>query len=305
MPRQEIAQGGLRWIHINQPTAEDITFIKSLHAFDTIVLDYVSSPTLHPSLEEFGDHIFFILHFPIIFRSEHPNRAIEVDFLLTKNLIITLTYEHYQRLETLFKHGQTDARLQARYFRSHSGYVLYMILERLYHLMIRDRDYIEKSISKLERAIFAKADESLVERISSLMRDILDFRRVFSTQDSILKHLPKALRRLYGTSPGPQFTNILVTHDRLRMLIDNHKETIDALQTTYRSLIDNRISRIVKVLTIFSAIILPMSLIASIWGMNQQFMPLRDGPYDFWIVISLILGIALVMIFALKRARWL
>lgn len=305
MPRQEIALGGLRWIHVNQPTAEDLAFVKSLHAFDSIVLDYLASPTLHPSLEEFGDHIFFILHFPIIFRSDHPNRAVEVDFLLTKDLIITFTYGHYQRLETLFEHCQTDAHRQARYFRVHSGYILYMILERLYHLMIRDRDYIEKSINKLERAIFAKADESLVERISNLMRDILDFRRVFSTQDSILTHLPKALRRLYGTSSTPKFTNIMVTHDRIHMLIDNHKETIDSLQTTYRSIIDNRISRIVKVLTIFSAIILPMSLIASIWGMNQRALPLAKGPLDFWIVLSLMALTALTMIAAFKRARWL
>ncbi len=296
---------GLRWVHISQPTQGDHDYIRSLHAFDEIVLDYLAAPTLHPSLEEFGSHVFFILHFPIIFRSDTPNRAVEVDFLLTKDMLITITYQRYGRLDALFQHCQEDERLGKKYFRAHSGYMLYMVLERLYHLMIRDRDYMEKAINKLERAIFSRADEALVEQISQLMRDILDFRRVFGTQSNILTHLPKALRRLLGKSSTPQFTNIVVTHDRIQTLIDNHKETIDALQTTYRSLVDNRISRIVKVLTIFSAIILPMSLLASIWGMNQAYMPLRDGPYDFWIVLGLIFFVGLTLMWGFKRVRWL
>lgn len=305
MPRQEIEAGGLRWVHIHQPTEDDLVFVKNLHPFDEIVLDYLVSPTLHPSLEEFGDHLFFILHFPIIFRSDTPNRAVEVDFLLTKRMLITFTYERYQRLETLFQNCQEEERLRAKYFRTHSGYILFMVLERLYRLMIRDRDYMEKSINKLERAIFRRADERLVERISQLMRDILDFRRVFRTQGNVLMHLPKALRRLFGMSSTPQFTSIIVTHDRIQTLIDNHKDTIDALQTTYRSLVDNRISRIVKVLTIFSAIILPMSLVASLWGMNLQSLPLQDGPYGFLVVLGLMLLVALALIWGFTRARWL
>ncbi|MEK7556906.1 MAG: CorA family divalent cation transporter [Patescibacteria group bacterium] len=305
MARQEIESKGLTWVHITQPTKEDFSFVKNLHPFDDIVLDYLASPTLHPSLEEFGDHIFFILHFPIIFRSHVPNRAVEVDFLLTKNTLVTFTYEHYQRLETLFQNCREDDRLRAKYFRSHSGYILYMVLERLYHLMIRDRDHMEISINKLERAIFSRAEERLVIRISQLIRDILDFRRVFSTQGNVLVHLPKALHRLLGKTATPQFTNIIVTHDRIQTLVNNHKETIDALQTTYRSLVDNRISRILKALTIFSAIILPLSLVASIWGMNHEYMPLRDGPYDFWIVLGLMLLTALVLILGFRRVRWL
>lgn len=305
MSRQEIEMNGLRWIHISQPTPEDYAYVRGLHAFDAIVLDYLASPTLHPSLEEFGSHIFFILHFPIIFRSNTPNRAVEVDFLLTKNTLITFTYERYERLEALFKHCREDEKLHAKYFRAHSGYLLYMVLERLYHLMIRDRDYMEQAINKLEKAIFARADEKLAVQISHLMRDILDFRRVFSTQSNVLTHLPKALRRFLGKSTVPQFTNIIVTHDRIQTLISNHKDTIDSLQTTYRSLVDNRISRIVKVLTVFSAIILPMSLIASVWGMNHTYMPLQDGPYDFWIVIGLMLIVGMTLIWAFKREKWI
>lgn len=305
MARQEIAAGKLRWIHIHQPTADDFAYVRSLHVVDELVMDYLSTPTLHPSLEEFGDHLYFILHFPVIYRSNQDNQAIEVDFLMTKNILITVTYEKYDRLDKLFRTWQQDEKLQAKNLRRHSGFVVYLILEHLYRQMIRDRDYIEETINRLERKVFASAAESLVEEISDLARDVLDFRRVFTTQSSVLTFLPQAMQRLFGERALPKFTNIVVTQDRIQRLIDNHKETIDALQSTHTALIDSRISRIVKVLTIFSALILPLSFLASVWGMNQRVMPWRDGPYDFWLVVGLMLAIMLAMIAGFRKAKWL
>lgn len=305
MARQEVSRGELTWIHMYEPTREDFEFLQGLHSFDEIVMDYISSPTLHPSLEEFGDNIYFILHFPVIFRTNGHNRAVEVDFLMTKNALITCTYERYEQLEKLFERCQGDEALRSKYFRSHSGYILYLVLEQLYQRMIEDRDYIEKSIDLLEQNIFSAADERLVEDISQVARDILDFRRVFKTQSSVLVLLPQALERMLGKDSIPKFTNIVVTQSRIEQLLDSHKETIDSLLATHTALVDSRTSRIVKVLTVFSAIILPLSLVTGIWGMNQRLLPLRDGDYDFWIVVAIMasIGVALMAIF--RWARWI
>lgn len=225
MARQEISHGGLRWIHVHQPTADDLAFIRSLHSFDEIVMDYVAFPTLHPSLEEFGDNVYFILHFPVIYHTHEHNKIIEIDFLMTKTVMVTVTYEPYERLEELYAQCTQREELMRKYFRSHSGYIMFMILEFLYKHMIEDRDSIEKTIDTLERDIFSTPDEALVERIADVSRDVLDFRRIFDSQGSVVELLPRAMERLFGENSIPKFTSLVVTHGRVRGLLDNHKET--------------------------------------------------------------------------------
>lgn len=305
MPYREITVEKIRWIHVHQPTPADLAFVRGVHAFDETVLDYLSSPTLHPSLEEFESYIFFILHFPIIYRSHKHNQSIEVDFLFTKEILITLTYERYDRLEALFRRCSRDSEIQAKHFHGNTGFLLYFIVNQLYQRMIKDRDYIEQAIDTLENKIFADPSHTRVEEIANLRRDILDFRRIFGTQGNILELLPRAVQHLLGKPSLGRFANLLVTQNRIQRLIDNHQETIDALQDSYQALVQSRTSRIIQTLTIFSAIMLPLSFVAGLWGMNQEFMPLRDGPYDFWLVLGLMVIVASAMFFIFRRFRWL
>ena len=80
---------------------------------------------------------------------------------------------------------------------------------------------------------------------------------------------------------------------------------MDVLYETQTSLMADHISQIMRVLTIFSAIILPLSLVTSIWGMNHEVMPLRDGPLAFWLVIALMGLVGVGLLFFFRKKRWL
>jgi len=111
--------------------------------------------------------------------------------------------------------------------------------------------------------------------------------------------------QFYGHSVGPYFADVLSTEERFENLVENQRETIEMLHHTNESLLSSRISNIMAVLTVFSAIVLPLNLIASIWGMNQQIMPLRDGRYDFWIVVGIMAVLLFVLVLFFKKKRWL
>lgn len=305
MPQQEIVEHNLRWIHLSQPTAADIASIKDLHPFHETVVEYLRAETLHPMLEEFGEYLYFILHVPLIYRSNRANASVEIDFLLTKNLLVTVTYHRCPPLEQLFKQYTADAQQRARHMRNNSGFLVYGILDHLLRALITDHDYIDEAITKLERRIFDHPDDRLVADTANVRRDVLDLRRVFTMQSTVLTLLPAAMRRLLGTSTLPRFTNLVVTHDRIAQLITNHKDTVDALHDTHQALVASRTSQIVRLLTIFSATLLPLSLVASIWGMNHAAMPLRDGRYDFWLVVGLMVVLATGLLVAFRKVRWL
>lgn len=294
-----------KWIHINKPSKDDIKFIKSSFGFHPLVVESVDAPTLHPAIEDYGDHLFLILHFPVIFKEHIANKAAEVDFLVTKNLLCTVTYHPYEKLEELFEKLTEDEELRAKFSDHHTGPMLYGMLDWLLGSLIHNLDFIEGEVTRIEDKIFAKQDTAMVEDISHARRDILDFRRILLPSETVLKHLPEVARKFYGEAMEPYFADLITTESKIQHLIENHKETIESLQATHDSLLSSKISRIITILTVFSSVILPINLLASIWGMNHSYLPLRDGRYDFWIVVGIMIAFSFLLITYFRRKKWI
>ncbi|OGF62611.1 hypothetical protein A2926_00990 [Candidatus Giovannonibacteria bacterium RIFCSPLOWO2_01_FULL_44_40] len=305
MRKEILTTEHVKWAHINKPSRADVDFIKKSFNFHPLVAESILQPTLHPAIEDYGDHLFLILHFPVIFRERVANIAAEVDFLITKNTLLTITYQTYERLDELFEKLASDEELRTKFLNHHTGPLVYSTIDWLLGSLIHDLDFIEGEVRRIEDIIFAKQGPNIVEDISHARRDILDFRRILLPSEQVLKQLPEIAKKFYGDEMEPYFADILTAEGKIQHLIENHKETIEALNATHESLLSNKISGIITVLTVFSAVIMPLNLIASIWGMNQRFMPLRDGLYDFWIVMAS-MGVMLAIFLALFRyKRWI
>lgn len=294
-------------MNVNQPTEEDIAYIKSSFRFHPLVIQSITSPTLHPTLEAYRNHLFLILHFPVIYRDNVANLAVEMDFLITKKLLITVTYQTHPKLEEFFERLSRERKLKDQLLNhGHTGKLVYGIIDWMLGSLIHDLDFLEERVTRIEEEIFEQSHRGpLVEEISHTRRDILDFKRTIAPLQTVLHLLPETAAKFYGEEMRPYFVSLLASESKTRHLIENHKETIEALQQTNESLIQNKLSRILRLLTIFSAIILPLNFIASIWGMNHRFLPFRDGPYDFWIVASAMAAIAILLIFYFLKKRWL
>lgn len=295
----------LKWIYVNQPMQEDLDYIKNSFNFHPLVLDSIVSPTLHPALEEYKDHVFLILHFPIIFREKVANLAIEVDFLVTKNTVITITYQAYKRLEEFFDKAALDSETQKRLKNHTSGKLLYGIIDWLLSNLIYDVDFLESEITRVENEIFETPSHLIVEDISHARRDVLDFRKTITALQPVLETLPQAAVKFYGEEMDPYFTDLVTTEHRIRHLVENHKETIEALNATHESLLSSRTSRVVGILTVFSAILLPLNLIASLWGTNYEYLPLAHNPYGFWILVVAMALLAAGLVTVFRSKRWL
>ena len=115
----------------------------------------------------------------------------------------------------------------------------------------------------------------------------------------MIKNIPDNVPNRFNAMAGNTLSDIIFP------FASGNKETLDSLQATYTALVDNRISRIIKVLTIFSATLLPLSLITGIWGMNHAVIPLRDGINDFWIVLGGMATVAGGMLAVFKFSKWL
>lgn len=305
MAKRIFQKDNLKWVYINQPTQEDLDYLKNTFDFHPLISESIVNPTLHPALEEYKDHLFLILHFPVIFREKVANLALEVDFIFTKNTVITITYQTYQRLEEFFEKISEDLATQKRLQNHQSGKLVYGIIDSLLSNLINDVDFLELEITRIEDEIFEMPSHQIVEDISHARRDILDFRRIITATQPVLEILPQAAVKFYGDDMDPYFTDLVTTEHRIRHLVENHKETIEALNATHESLLSSRTSSVIGVLTVFSAILLPLNFIASLWGTNYEYLPLSHHPYGFWILAGAMVLIAIGLVAIFRYKRWL
>jgi magnesium transporter len=303
---QKIQIKNLTWIDIADPKQSDIDYLKSLN-FYPAVLNELKYPTLRPKVEQYDDYLYMVLHFPIYRPREKTSKSVEVDFLITKYALITIRYGKNQPLQEFWnkcKNNETEP-----HFQHSSASLLYCMLQELNNFSLRQIDHITQKVEKLEKEIFGKEnrknEEEIVENISIIRRDILDFRRTIKPHDTILNSLKIHGTEFFGKTTKAYFNDIIGDYMRVWELLDNHKETIESLQQANDSMLSNRTNKTVKTLTILTSIIFSLTLFISLFGMNARYTPIIGAKHDFWIIIGIMLAGALVMLLYYKKKRWL
>jgi len=303
---QKIQIKNLTWIDITDPSQDDIDYLKSLD-FHPVVLNELKHPTLRPKVEHYDSYLYMVLHFPIYHPKEKTSKSMEVDFLITKYALITVRYGKIQPLQEFWRKcedGETES-----HFHNLSASLLYCMLQELNKFSLRQIDHITKKIDDLEEKVFieksTKNEEKLVEEISVIRRDILDFRRTIKPQDTILTSLKIRGMEFFGKSTEPYFNDIVGDHMRVWEMLDNHKETIESLQEANDSMLSNKTNRIMKLITLFAVIVFPLTLLAALFGMNTHSMPIIGMKHDFWIILGIMSTGTIVMLILFKKKKWL
>ena len=296
----------ISWIDIKSPNKKDINYLKKYFNIHPITLTELFSPTLRPRVEHYDHYLYMVVHFPIYNLKKQITISAEVDFLITKNTLITVRYEDLPPLKKLWNNYQAHKEMRGHDFSETTALLLYRIMESLYGFSSRQLDHITQKINQIENITFKeKGSERIVEKISLVRRDILDFRKTIKPQKTILDSLKIRGMEFFGKQMKPYFMDIIGDYLRVWNILENHKETLSAIRETNDSLISNRTNRVVRLLTIFSVIVFPLTLLASIFGMNTKFLPIVGNKYDFWIIFAFMLISTMLMILFFKRKKWL
>lgn len=291
---------------IKNPSKKDLDKLKQDFNFHPVTLEELLSPTLRPKVEHYDHYLYMVVHFPLYNHKKQTTESVEIDFLIMPEILITVRYEDLPPLKEFWGKCQMDKATREHSFGKSAAMLLYCILESLYRLSLRQLDHITKKINIIEEEMFKeKGSEMIVEKISLIRRDILDFRKTIKPQKSILDSLRIKGIEFFGTSTKPYFMDIIGDYMRVWHSLENHKETIEALRETNDSLITNRTNKIMRVLTEFAVIVFPLTLLAAIFGMNTSHLPIVGHKYDFWIIVGFMLLATSGMLLFFKWRKWL
>ena len=302
---QIIKHNNLTWIDINNPTPKDIEYLKDNFHFDQFILDELFVPTVRPKVEEYNHYLFMVLHFPIFIPRKKRTFSREIDFIITKDAIITAHYAAIEPLQVLFDSCSLSGANKEKAFGKNTGNLLYKIIEALFEFSFRELNHIQQKIDEVEEEISRNPDATIIEDIAIVRRDVANFIRTVRPQKTIFNSLAIRGSRFFGEQMEPYITDMLGDYARVMDALENHKEIIEALHDTHESLLTTRTNEIMKTLTILALTVFPLTLIAAIFSMNTQIMPIVGQPNDFWIILGIMLASTIGIFSYFKMKKWL
>jgi magnesium transporter len=303
---EEIAAEGLRWVKIDRPGAVEQTWLEE--NFDFHALDYedVLSRNQRPKIDVYDEYLFIVLQFPIFDRSAGRLGAGELDLFVGPGFLITIPNQPLQPVEYLFERCRQKEELRDQLFSRGSGYLLYRIVDDGFDYCFPMLRKIGNKLDVLEEEIFEGRSEEIVRDISNVKQEIINFRKVIRPQRPVLRDLERVKERYLSPEMDLEiyFDDIVDAHERIWDMLENDKEVVEALEDTNESVISHRVNDILRVLTSISVVILPLTLIASIMGMNS-WVPGEHDEAGFFLVLAVMALILIGLVAYFRRRRWL
>ncbi|MGB0757090.1 MAG: magnesium transporter CorA family protein [Patescibacteria group bacterium] len=305
---KKIATNQVTWLNIVNPTKDDIAFLRDEFHFHPINLEdaSVNVRAQRPKFDMHDDYLFLVLHFPVYDEAAGRIKAAEVDFFIGKEHLITVHDNSLTPVKDFEKLCLEFDHYREQYLSQNPSVLLYEILDRLLEYCFPILDHMSEDIEHIEDKIFAGEEKKIVKDILQIKRNIANFRKIMQSHNKIIKKLIAMDTAFFPHVDMHQYYNDLVEETKdIWQILETHKETIDALHQTNDASLSYKLNDIMKTLTIFSVVVFPLTLLAAIFGMNTEYLPVVGIPGDFWWITGFMLFLTLLMFFFFKRRNWL
>jgi magnesium transporter len=303
-PSVEIVEAeGLRWINIERPRPIDRAWLEENFDFHPLDYEDVFSRNQRPKVDEYDGYLFVVLHFPAFDKLVGRLNAAEVDLFVGPDFLITIPNEPIPPIEYLFERVRAREELREQLFSKGPGYLLYKIVDDCVDGSFPMLRKIGNKLEHLEEEIFSGRGAEVVRDISNAKQEIINFRKIVRPQRTALKDLERTKRYVPETL-DIYFDDINDASERIWDMLENFKEVIEGLEATNESVLSHRLNDVLRVLTAFSAVMLPLTLIASIFGMNTR-VPGEETAAGFWVVIGVMVVLLAGTLALFRRRGWL
>lgn len=301
--RNIIESEKLIWVDISKPEEEDINYLKSFN-LHPVTLKNIIPFIYHPDIDIFKKYVSLTIHYPLP-EDDGDTQIQELDIIFGKNFFITNHYEKILPLNDLFEQCFRHENKRKEYMDKGIPFLLFSLLNNILKEKLLIGDKLSNEIDAIEKGIFLGKEKENLKEISRLKRKIIDFWKIIEPQKAIFESLKIVGVNFFGKEFMPYFSSLSRCHRRVESVLSTSKEIAESLEETNHILVTLKLNEIIKILTIFSAVLLPLTLLASIWGMNTNFLPFSNTSIDFWMIMGIMVIVLLSMLIYFRIKKWL
>lgn len=303
MKTKEFKTKNFIWLDIEKPTKEKLNEITKKYNLYKLDIEDCLVVTEKPKLVEHYGYLFLTVKYPLYLIEEKETSFEELEIFVGKDYLLTF---HSGKIPFYldFLKSLTINDIEKSY--PNVGNLLYAILRELHISYFPLLEKLSNEMAEIQRNIFQGREKEMVKKIAIVYRNILDFKKIVRPQVEVMEKLEK---RLSFFEPKEKMANLLedLTEKATEVwtALKSISEVTLGLERTNDALIQHKTNEIVIILTIFSVIILPLTFIVSIYGMNIPWMPAIHSPYAFWIICGIMVVITIAMLAYFKKRKWI
>ncbi|PIQ68217.1 MAG: hypothetical protein COV91_05320 [Candidatus Taylorbacteria bacterium CG11_big_fil_rev_8_21_14_0_20_46_11] len=298
-------QKNIAWIDLESPTQDEIRTVAKEFGLNPLVVHELSAPTLKPRVDLYGTYVYLILHFPYLKRERGGTPTQEIDFIVGKKFFITVRYGSSEVFHLFSKMFEASSVLGKSTFGPHAGFIFFHLCRRLYETLLNELAITNESLKQIEENIFSGNEREMVQSLSHVARNLLDFKRSLALHHDVLESFEVAGKKMFGEAFGFHLRTLIGEYYRVKQAVDGNIAFLAELRETNNSLLTTKQGETMKVLTIMAFVTFPLSLIASIFGMNTQHTPIVGMFGDFWIVIFIMVLLTISFFWFFRHKKWL
>ena len=301
---EQITWGDLTWVNIENPTERETEYLAKNYSFHPLDLDDCLSRIQRPKIDKYKDYLFLVFHFPVFNKEARVTTPSQLSVFIGEKYLITLHKGELKPLVKLFKECQRDEESRQEYLGEGSGFLLYRMIDRLVDYCLPILSRVLDNIETVEDDIFSDRKRGTVKEISLLRRDIISFRRIIWPMRAVIGSLEPRVRHFTKQDMEAYFGDMTDHVDKIWDALDEYKEIIEGLSDTYDSLASNRTNEVMRMLTVIATILLPITVVASIYGMNIP-LPFQNSSYSLAFVFFVMLVVISSMLIFFRHQRWI
>ena len=295
-----IKYGAITWSHVTKPTEADLKFLQETYHFHPLdIEDCKSVKNLRPKVDIYVDYYFMNFHFPIL---EKLNSFIDVKELKVfwgRDYLITLGRSHWI-VKDLFDLEKKEMKMEV----GSTDILLYNILDKLTRFTQNIVERIEDDVDECGRLIFNKKADKPIRKISITRKNVISLNTMFKPQLTLFNKLQTGAIEGFAENMEDYWGNILDYYQKIWDTVEDCGELIRGYSTTFDSLQVNKTNEVMKILTLISSVLLPITFIASLYGMNIK-LPFQEHALAFEIVGGSMVAIVIGMVAYFRFREWM
>jgi magnesium transporter len=294
--------GTFVWVNLAPPSGEvELSILRDVFRFHPLAIEDCLEARAHPKIDEYDGYLYLITHGLRAGSTPDSSEVVELDAFVGANYLVT----HHQQPSRSVA-GVTETISKTGLPLRHGPFaVLHALLDRQVDGLEEQLDQIEERITQLEDAVFARPANTQIAALLTVKRSILQLRRWMSKQREVVLRLG---RREFSLVPATEAILFRDVHDhlvRINDLLENFREMLTSIQEAYLSVTSNRLNEIMKFLTVFTVLLMPLTVITGIYGMNFEHMPELREKLGYPAVLGTMLVVSGSMLLYFRRRGWL
>jgi magnesium transporter len=305
MPTQILTHDRVTWTNIINPTEDDVHQLATRYPqFHELNLQDCLTESEFPKLDHQDDYLFLVAHMPVRNERTHIPRLAEVDIFITRGNLVTSHRGEIEALTGLWESAQTSAAERMKLMGHGASPLLYELLNALVNDCMPLIERMDRDIRHIEENLFSNDTRHILDEIAVIRRELIATRRILHPQVETIRQLAEGRWPFIHEELDPYWGDISDHLSQLGWTLDEQMEVVNGLANTIDTLASHRIDEVVRLLTVVTVITLPLTLLATIFGMNVA-LPFAEHPLLFFLIITLGLVVTMWLVRYLRRHRWM